>query len=237
MTMSTRDRAPDRAANPLGRRPQPPAHPRGRRPAGHGPGTRPTVDRGARRPHRHEQERPVRPLPVEGGAPARDDRCRRGDLRRGRGRADARGRARHPGRAGPARRLPRSPRPAGLSRVAASSPARPPRSSRGRVRSRSGSPNSIDAGWRGYFETTSASPRPPATWPRPRTSTRSCFELDAYLLYAHAAFAFRGDPAVLERAGRGGPRAARRACPPKGRPNPRASGVGIGIRSGSPRSG
>jgi AcrR family transcriptional regulator len=27
------------------------------------------------------------------------------------------------------------------------------------------------------------------------------FELDAYLLYAHAAFAFRGDPAVLDRAG------------------------------------
>jgi hypothetical protein len=26
------------------------------------------------------------------------------------------------------------------------------------------------------------------------------FELDAYLLYAHAAFAFRGDPNVLERA-------------------------------------
>jgi AcrR family transcriptional regulator len=26
------------------------------------------------------------------------------------------------------------------------------------------------------------------------------FELDAYLLYAHAAFAFRGDPAVLDRA-------------------------------------
>jgi hypothetical protein len=25
------------------------------------------------------------------------------------------------------------------------------------------------------------------------------FELDAYLLYAHAAFAFRGDPAVLDR--------------------------------------
>jgi AcrR family transcriptional regulator len=27
------------------------------------------------------------------------------------------------------------------------------------------------------------------------------FEVDAYLLYAHAAFAFRGDPIVLERAG------------------------------------
>jgi AcrR family transcriptional regulator len=27
------------------------------------------------------------------------------------------------------------------------------------------------------------------------------FEIDAFLLYAHAAFAFRGDPAVLERAG------------------------------------
>lgn len=27
------------------------------------------------------------------------------------------------------------------------------------------------------------------------------FELDAYLLYAHAAFAFRGDPAILDRAG------------------------------------
>jgi len=27
------------------------------------------------------------------------------------------------------------------------------------------------------------------------------FEVDAYLLYAHAAFAFRGDPVVLERAG------------------------------------
>ena len=27
------------------------------------------------------------------------------------------------------------------------------------------------------------------------------FEIDAYLLYAHAAFAFRADPAVLDRAG------------------------------------
>jgi hypothetical protein len=26
------------------------------------------------------------------------------------------------------------------------------------------------------------------------------FEIDAYLLYGHAAFAFRGDPAVLDRA-------------------------------------
>ena len=109
------------------------------------------------------------------------------------------GRARHPGRAGPRRRLPRSPRAAGSSRAAASSPARRPSSSPGRARSRSGSRPSTVAG-AATSRTTSGSRRPRATWPRARTSTRSCFELDAYLLYAHAAFAFRGDPAVLDRA-------------------------------------
>ena len=63
---------------------QPARDPRGRRPAGHRRGPGPALDRRPRRPHRHEQERPVRPLPVEGGAPARDDRRGRGHLRRGR---------------------------------------------------------------------------------------------------------------------------------------------------------
>ena len=44
------------------------------------------------------------------------------------------------------------------------------------------------------------SPRPRATSPKDEDLDQLWFEIDAYLLYAHAAFAFRDDPAVLDRA-------------------------------------
>ena len=51
----------------------------------------------------------------------------------------------------------------------------------------------FDGRWRGHSRTTCGSPRRPATWPD-EDIDQVVFELDAYLLYAHAAFGFRGDP-------------------------------------------
>ena len=86
--------------------------------------------------------------------------------------ADARGQARHPGRAGPDRRLPRPPRRPDLPgrlllRLRLGRDPVP-----ARARSRSGSRSSTAAG-AATSSRTSASPRRPATSPRARTSTRS----------------------------------------------------------------
>ena len=84
------------------------------------------------------------------------------------------------------------------SPVAASSPARLPNSSRRTVRSRSGSRPSTGAGAR--FDEHLEIAKAAGDLPMDEDIDQLFFELDAYLLYAHAAFAFRGDPNVLERA-------------------------------------
>ena len=76
-----------RTSPPLRRRAQPPRDPRRRRSPGDGRRHRRALDRRPRQGHRNEQERPLRALRVEGGAPACDHRRRRGGVRRRRHRA------------------------------------------------------------------------------------------------------------------------------------------------------
>ncbi len=59
----------------------------------------------------------------------------------------------------------------------------------------------FDHRWRGRFEEHLSIAQAAGDLAADEDLDQLVFELDAYLLYAHAAFAFRGDPGVLDRAG------------------------------------
>jgi AcrR family transcriptional regulator len=58
----------------------------------------------------------------------------------------------------------------------------------------------FDRRWRARFDEHLEIAKAAGDLPMDEDNDQLFFELDAYLLYAHAAFAFRGDPKVLERA-------------------------------------
>ena len=58
----------------------------------------------------------------------------------------------------------------------------------------------FDRRWRAHFVDNLRIARDAGDLPADDDVDQVFFEIDAYLLYAHAAFAFRGDPAVLDRA-------------------------------------
>ena len=59
----------------------------------------------------------------------------------------------------------------------------------------------FDGRWRGHFEEHLRIAQAAGDLAATEDIDQVVFELDAYLLYAHAAFGFRGNPEVLERAG------------------------------------
>ena len=58
----------------------------------------------------------------------------------------------------------------------------------------------FDRRWRARFVDELTVAREAGDLPRATDLDQLFFEIDAFLLYAHAAFAFRGDPGVLRRA-------------------------------------